>query len=964
MNRIFNINKYARIGVLAAVLTSPYALAQESSVAQMSFSDLIARAEYAIENNEHSAAIPVLKEIIARAGELDDDDARKSVQMARLQLGSASLKLTRFTDARTYAKAYLAGNPVEDRMAALQIVSQAAMAEKNWEELKQYADMMLAEQAGLKDTETARQFLLQALFGLREYQAALELLPEVMNSTNDPDRILAYRIIKIRCLFETGRIDELITLLPVMFRGDSRENISLNLTLLRMGDQLFDRTEYRKALAIYRLVMPKTDLLRRQREKLEAYQSERGVDAAKIEESEQALKQLQSVPDYDIHIAFRAAQIYSEQKRFWEAVVLFEQLYKKHPEKDQGKAAYFQKVLVLFTLGADEEAVAESIDYLESNPSGLYPRLICTRLAQHYVQQGALDKALALGSRFADQWTPPADEPELAQETDLRYLFSFAHFKLGDYEEAYDAFDRVIQMAPDSQAAIDSNYWKAMCRLLQQNYEVAYEQFMNYRQRWPRASFAPAALFRAGVCRFGLEDYTESKRLLKTFIDEYPSDAQMPEALSMYGDLLAADGRIDAALAHYQRALKIVEENVSRTTDPMLKKQMVAPATYAVLQAAQALEADAGAYAEQEQFETAEMKYRRIIQWMERYMKSFGENGSLAEAVFWIGKAQVELGNPAQAVASYLDTVIEYGTDPSREGVTEILFDLADIIRNRLPSDQFQPTVAAIQDARNRAASRTLQIRLDVLLAELEGTGAALGRRLLEREKTLDDVPQSGLALMSSALMEQNDYSRSKEFFDHFAEHYKSSPFRVTAYQLRAEDLYAQGDLDGAYTLAEEALGLYGAISETGWAQLMKGKIELARAEPEEAVKTFHLIFKVPAWRGPIAAEAMFRMAEAREQQGNCKKAYALFERTYLLYKAYDDGRWAAEGYLRGAECLEKMDRPAAARNVYRAMLLDKYVRDLPQAEQAKRVLGPEETAALLAGSTNTMETVEKESDE
>lgn len=964
MNNLFRINKYAVIGVLAAMLTSQHALAQQPPVSQMSFSDLIARAEYFIENNENSAVIPVLKEIISRAGQMDHEGARKSVQMARLQLGSAYLKLRRFSDARTYAKQYLAGNPVEDRMAALQIVSQAAMAEENWEELKQYADRMLAAKAGLKDTETARQFLLQALFGLREYEAALELLPEVLDSATDPDRILAYRIIKIRCLFETGRIDELITLLPVLFRGDSREDVSLNLTLLRMGDRLFDRTEYRKALAIYRLVMPKADLLRRQQEKLDAYKSARGVEPVKIEEGEQTLERLQSVPDYDIHIAFRAAQIYSEQKRFWEAVVLFEQLYKNHPEKDQGKAAYFQKVLVLFTVGADEEAIAESIRYLENNQSGLYPRLICTRLARYYVQQGAMDKALALGPRFADQWKPPADETERAQETDLRYLLSFAHFRIGEYEEAFHAFDRVIQMSPDSQAAVDSNYWKAMCRLLQQKYEVAYEQFMNYRQRWPRASFAPAALFRAGVCRFGLEDYAGAKRLLETFIEEYPSDAQLPEALSMYSDLLAADGEIDEALASYERALEIVEENFSRTTDPMLKKQMVAPATYAVLQAAQALQADAEAYAGQGEEETARSKYRRIIQWMERYIEHFGETGSLAEAVFWIGKAQVELGKPGQAVASYLDTVIEYGTDPSREGVTEILFDLADIIRNRLPDDQFERTVQSVRAARDRAASRTLQIRLDVLLAELEGTRAELGRRLLEREKTLDDVPQAGLALMCSALMEQNDYSRSEEFFNHFAEHYKTSPFRVTVYQMRAEDLYAQGNPDAAYALAEEALGLYGAISETGWAQLMKGKIESARGEFQQAVKTFNLIFKVPAWRGPVAAEAMFRMAEAWERQENYKKAYALFERTYLLYKAYADGKWAAEAYLHGAECLEKMGRPVAARNVYRAMLLDKYVRDLPQAEQAEHVLGPEETAALLAGDTNTMETVEKESEE
>ena len=121
------------------------------------------------------------------------------------------------------------------------------------------------------------------------------------------------------------------------------------------------------------------------------------------------------------------------------------------------------------------------------------------------------------------------------------------------------------------------------------------------------------------------------------------------------------------------------------------------------------------------------------------------------------------------------------------------------------------------------------------------------------------------------------------------------------------------------------------------------------------------MIFKVRAWRGPFSAEAMFRMADAWEKQGDYKKAFAFYQRTYLLYKASDGGQWAAEGYLRSAECLKKMGRSSAARNTYRAMLLDEYVRELPQAQSAMDSLGSEETAELLAGRTNTMETVELE---
>jgi TolA-binding protein len=595
--------------------------------------------------------------------------------------------------------------------------------------------------------------------------------------------------------------------------------------------------------------------------------------------------------------------------------------------------------------------------YLDEGRSGLYARMICTRLAQHYLNEEKYREALAL-KKYADGWAKASDKDERIQETDLRYMFSFIHFQLGEYDQALVSFDEVIRTGPNSQAAMDSDYWKAMCRLLQQQYDEAYDQFMAYRQKYSRASFASAALFRAGVCRFGVKKFGEAKALFKEFIDSYPQDSLLPEALTMYGDLLGADGMIDEALANYDRALRIVEKNYNNTTNPLLKKRMVAPATYAVLQAANALQADAEVHAEQNEAPMAEIKYRRIIEWMERYNKIFGENADWAQGVFWIGKAQMELGEVDQAVNAYLNAVVHYGADPAQKGVASILFDLAGMIKKRLPKDRFEPTLLVIEQERASAKSATLQIRLDVLLAELNGTADELGRSLLARETKLDDIPPYGLALMCSELLEKKDYSRAKEFYDHFAAQHENSPFRVTAYQLRAEELYGQTQTDEAYELATGALGMYGATSDTGWAQLMKGNVELIRGEYKTAVKTFNMIFNVRAWRGPITAEAMFRMADAWEQQKNYEKAFAFFQRTYLLYKAYDGGRWAAEGYLRSAQCLKKMGRESAARNTYRAMLLDEYVRDLPQAQAAKDVLGPAEVLELLAGSTNTMETV------
>jgi TolA-binding protein len=464
-----------------------------------------------------------------------------------------------------------------------------------------------------------------------------------------------------------------------------------------------------------------------------------------------------------------------------------------------------------------------------------------------------------------------------------------------------------------------------------------------------------------GVCRFGVEDYDGAKTTFKKFIDEYAEDALFPEALSMYGDLLGGDGRLDEALACYRQAVSVVKKNYREEKIPAQKAQAVLPATYAVFQAARTLEADAESYEEAKEPQTARSKYQELIDLVEDYKSYFAENADWAQSVFWVGKAETALGEKGRAIQAYLDALIQYGSDPAQEGVSAILFDLAEMIRNAGDQVSAEDVTEKIQAARTNAKSRTLRIRLDVLLAELNGRAPDLGRRLLETEKDLTPVPPSGLALMCAALLEQKDYSRSTEFFDYFTAHYDASPFMKNAYRLRAEDLYLQKRYDDALPLALETLGLYGADADTGWAQLMKGNIELIRGDYTEAEKTFNAIFNVRAWRGSVSAEAMLRMAQSWYQQGNYEKAFAFFQRTYLLYKAYDGGRWAADAYLMSADCLRHLGRDSAARNTYRAMLLDEYVRDLPQAETAKTALGPQETAELLAGRTNTMETVEAE---
>lgn len=923
-------------------------------VTQMGFSELVSQAETAIEADDSASAVPLLSEIVERAGAIKNSNAQKSVQIARLQLASCQLKLRNWAEAQKYAKQYLVNKPAKDEHAALSVLCEVDLQQKDWKALLPDAKKLVEQSSSIKKRTPAHQYLLRGYFNNGMYDEALGIIPDLLSwIKKDAKQTLAVRGIQIECLVESDRMSEITTLLPVLFPGGDRSNVRLNLTLLRIGDKLFDRGDYRQALAIYRQVLPWVKPLA----KSTLTMFDLDDQTQNVDQLEEMTSAMKDGAKYDLHVSYRTAQSYAKIDRYWEAISLFDQSYLDHAKTNEGKGAYLQKIMLMFEIGANSEAKAACTQYLDKGYSDFYARMICTRLAQFYLNDKQFDQVLAL-TKYVDEWAAPADNDEREQATNLLYIFAFVHFQRQSFDHAVSGFERVIAFDPGSERGTDSRYWIGMCHLMEQDYPAAIKEFTNYRQKWPQGAFAPAALFRSGVCRFGMEEYEKAKKAFKNFIDSYPNDSLMPESLTMYGDLLGADGELDQALESYQRAIEMVHQRHQFESDDQIRAGIVTAATYASMQAAKTLEQDAAFYEGEKDKETAAAKYRQIVEWMNRYMGLFGADADLAQAVYWIGKAEMSLGQTLKAVNAYLDAVVNYGVDPSEEGVTSILFELAGIIEHRLDKTERKEIIRTIKREHYNAKDPVLQIRLAILLAELDGTQEELGRTLLAENQNWEEVPPTGLSLICDAMLKDQQFDRAQEMFTFFEENHDASPYMVQAYHLLGEKAFQASDLDTAYNLAVDALGYYGATEYTGWAQLMKGKIESERGEYAEAAKTFNAVFGVRSWRGSIAAESMLLLAQAWEKQQNPEKAFAFYQRTYLLYKAYDNGKWAAAAYIGSAKLLQGLGRENDARNTYRAMLLDKYVKDLPEAKTAKKVLGPEETAELLAGITNKVEKV------
>ena len=91
-------------------------------------------------------------------------------------------------------------------------------------------------------------------------------------------------------------------------------------------------------------------------------------------------------------------------------------------------------------------------------------------------------------------------------------------------------------------------------------------------------------------------------------------------------------------------------------------------------------------------------------------------------------------------------------------------------------------------------------------------------------------------------------------------------------------------------------------------------------------------------WRGEPTARAVFGMGEVERARGELPEAIAYYQRTFVSWVRYP--HWAAQAYLRAAECMDKLGKRDFAIRHLREMVrkIERYG-TLPEYQEAKKQL-------------------------
>jgi len=1036
-NRRFRNHGPIRYTLICVFLNlSVFSLPTFAQMDGMRADEVLREADFFLNSNRATESVPYLKEYLKRAEESEDARVLSMAQDVRFKLGAVLIQENKLFEATPLFEQYaiyrpspkwrdamklqstallelgklnecvsvtthaLAGPPADvlaELDAAVAVLAAAKKAEQGDDvgdgfEVDEYGEVIKKKDSDAKPEEVhssgysvedllvLNMTLGSAYYELGQKDESIAPFSYVIEHTpNETHK--GYAIMQVvNGLVEKKDFEKLAHWIPQLYQTDARYDIRVNLALMKAATALFDAGEYDNALPLFRMILPREELINHQSVRIWEMQLDAGLitpdqvpaqyknqidetlfgkryfvvpteefwseadrtnpdlnKPKELMELEELIRTLQSLPPYENEVLYRNAYLYDEVNRPWEAVRFFDRVYEDDPGSDLGRRAFYEVIrLLLDPLDQRAEGEQRGFAYLDSNNEGMIPRQVAYLLTGYYQQHELMPEVKKLLS-YIEKFVPSDDPAVLKYECELYYMQAVADMVMLEYKLAQAAFGKVLTAFPGSHQQENATYWHAITLMFQQKYEEALPEFEAYSENFPQGAWLASAAFQSGTCLFGMEKYDEALLRFTTVIDHYPESTVYPDACSLRGDIYGSQGLLDEAIWDYEKAIAS-----ARTP---------AQAKYAVFQMTSVFE--------------AEDRYDEIIQVVGDYMERYGAEADIAEGIFWIGKTKVNQGLVDEAVQSYSDAIVQYGTDLEQGGVDSMISEMVKLTKIRLSEAQRNQLKANFTAVISSTDSLTLQLRLRAMLSQMDGTEIELGKQLIAELSDLQNAAPPVLSVISDASFEVNDYSRAKEILNVFATKFEDSEFRRPAFKLRAFDLYQSADYEAALKVIADAQARYGTDYDVAWAQLMKGEIQIKQGQYDKAIETLTAVLNVIGWRGESYAEATYRLGQTEEVTGNFLKAHGWYQRAYFQYKGYADGVWAADAYLGSVRCLNQLGLTNDARNTYRAMLFDKYVNHLPQARQAQAALGAAETLEisemLVAGvKTNLTITVQQ----
>lgn len=874
---------------------------------------------------DYASAIPLLQQLIQWFADAKNKNLALETEATYFHLALCHFLLGHFPEAspafEDYLKKYPRGSHSTE--AAVYLGDCARFALDYPKALKAYQNAIATCSLDNDWSTDVNCSMARCALAKDDWKAAIPLLRKVYDQAPDDQRANWAATLLTVAYLKERQLSKIYELVPGLLRPNSfaSRSAAFNLAALEAGDDLFAGDQYRDALWIYRLVFPKELIISRAKQQVERLQKlvevlrqssepryrELMRTEEYIGELEEELKAMDGLADYSTQLQFRVGRAYLETRRVWEARAIFLDLHEQ-ADGDTAEECLFLAFQCAVQIQPWDDAFKAADAYRKKYPQGKFVDQVTLTIGHMHAMRRDWPTVI----RYLTDVLK--DRPKHESIAECMFLIGYAYFQEENYANAATWLNRLNTEYPQNDRREEVCYWLGMAQLFNKGYDAALKEFTAFLRDYPKAVYREDATFRHAVCRYGLGDFKGAEQELAAFAPAFPRSKLVGEAWMMLADISGFFGDSPKAVSRYKEALKF-ELNIELYN-------------YCTFRATEML---------------YDMKdFRAILAHLKPYMAQNREDSNIPLAVYWTGRALWEMEQREEALNTYRDSLKKYGSDRKALGIDLILDEWIGHAKKMEPDVQaaaWKGMTAMLAEA--EAANETaLALRLRRGFLFRVGITPEEKEKLLAQlvcEASLAAAPAVVLELIMDEAPKRGDIPLAVKAAEGIVRDFAETEYGLSARMFLARQAAARKD----YPVAEEHLNiirqLFAADPVAADALLLLGNVYLEQQRYDEADKCFENILAVREWRGPVWPAALYGRGECARQRRQFDKAAAYYERIYVMYSRYRD--WTGKGYLRRAECLERLQQPDKAKEVLQEMLATVDLRDSEAGKQAQQAL-------------------------
>ncbi len=741
---------------------------------------------------------------------------------------------------------------------------------------------------------------------------------------------------QLRALQKAIEIDDFAQAQKILFEFDwgvetMPELAVLTFAALDVGNRLMDEGKYAAAIRAYRHVAPARQLIAAQNARLAGLQyawNERQRQAGQghhieaiwsdyyrglVARVEAQLEGLRESGDYTPGFQMRLGQDFLLDGRAREACIVFRRLAEDDglDETVRG-SAHYRWILAVNALEDWDESLRLARLFLERYPKHPDFPTAMYLIANAYRELKNYRQAIETLSELLDAYP----DHRLAG----RWLFMRGYNSVlaQDFLPARMDFQAVLTRQSTGILADQARLWDAMSYYFARDYAEAMKGLDAALKDVPKQSqIYPEIVYRRAQTLYSKRDYAEALVATDDFLQCYTDHRRAPEARVLRGDILMGEGRLLEASNQFA----------------LVAPEAGALFSYAVFQRGK--------------IQKAMEAYGLMIEHFTNYVRrdDAPEKVRVAEALYWIGWAHEQQGDPAAAFPLFIEALAVHGNDVKAGETIAILQALhklhtkyhageLDIVSGM--EDQFGLLAESdfeqwLEDQLNTANAKrqwTWLSRINLYRAMLfrkYGDRDREGVALLEIEGKvpLGQLDPEGLATVGDMLTDL-ELSSASEYYGYLMEKYPRSTQLGAAYYGMARLAMQHGEL----ARAESWLNRFETETPCHPAgvrvKLLRGRLLVQLGYPGQAISILEELLRLKSARGQPHAQALLGIARAYEALNEPGKAIAYYQRVYTLYRAYSDE--VVEAYVASAPLFEQRGDLRAAYNSWRELANDPHL--------------------------------------